>query len=111
MVNTITNSNILKTANITTFSLKIIRGFINFPFTKGVCVAWFLQFSNYLDYYPIRSKAINKQGTSKMKAITTGNNAVQQKTIIWSKRTRGKVARNQTKTKQIAQVFNPNTQA
>lgn len=64
-----------------------------------------------LSYTATRSKAISKHGTSRMKAITTGNNAVQQKTIIWSKRTRGKVARNQTKTKQIAQVFNPNTQA
>lgn len=46
-----------------------------------------------------------------MNAITTGNSIVQQNTIIVSKRTLGKVARNQTKTKQIAQVFNPKMQA
>ena len=40
--------------------------------------------------------------------MITGNNDVQQKTIIWSKRTRGKVALNQIKVKQIKHVLRPN---
>jgi len=43
-----------------------------------------------------------------MKPITIGSKAVQQKTMIVSKRTRGKVALNQINKKQIKQVFNPN---
>jgi hypothetical protein len=48
-------------------------------------------------------------GTRIINAITTGNNPVQQNTMIWSNRTRGKVALNQTKKKQKIQVFKPNT--
>ena len=42
-----------------------------------------------------------------MKAITTGNNIVQQNIIIVSNRTRGKVALNHTNKKQKIQVFKP----
>ena len=55
----------------------------------------------------IISKLYKIQGTKTTKAITIGNNIVQQKDINWSKRILGKEALTHIKTKIITQVFNP----
>jgi hypothetical protein len=47
------------------------------------------------------------QGISIIKAITKGNNIIQQYDINWSKRILGKEALTHIKTKTIIQVFNP----
>jgi hypothetical protein len=57
----------------------------------------------------IMSNATRILGTSTTKAIARGNIPVQQKTIRLSYRIRGRVARNQTKRKQKAQVLRPKT--
>jgi fibronectin type 3 domain-containing protein len=57
----------------------------------------------------IMSNATRILGTSTTKAIARGSIPVQQKTIKLSYRIRGRVARNQTKRKQKAQVFRPST--
>ena len=54
------------------------------------------------------SKLYNKQGTSIIKAITIGNNMVQQNDINWSKRILGKLALTQIKTKIIIHDLIPN---
>ena len=58
----------------------------------------------------IISKLYRIQGTNITKAITMGNNTVQQKDINWSKRIRGKDALTQIKTKIRTQDLKPRTQ-
>ena len=53
-------------------------------------------------------KLYNIQGTNIIKAITRGNNIVQQYDISWSNRILGKLALVHIKIKAIIQVFNPN---
>ena len=55
----------------------------------------------------IISKLYNIQGTSIIKAITTGNSTVQQNDINWSNRILGKEALTHIKTKIIIQAFIP----
>ena len=55
----------------------------------------------------IISKLYNMQGTSIIKAITIGNNIVQQKDINWSKRILGNEALAHMKTKIIIQDLKP----
>lgn len=53
------------------------------------------------------SKLYIIQGTNIIKAITTGNNIVQENNINWSKRILGKEALTHIKTKIITQDFIP----
>lgn len=53
------------------------------------------------------SKLYKIHGTNIIKAITIGNNTVQQKVINWSKRILGKLALAQIKIKIIRQDFIP----
>ena len=55
----------------------------------------------------IISKLYNMQGTSIIKAITIGNNTVQQKDINWSKRILGNEALAHMKIKTIKQDLRP----
>jgi len=55
----------------------------------------------------IISKLYNIQGTNMIKAITIGNNTIQQNDISWSKRILGNEARTQMNVKIIIQDFVP----
>ena len=55
----------------------------------------------------IISKLYMIHGTKTIKAITTGNNIVQENNINWSKRILGKEALTQMKTNIIIQAFTP----
>lgn len=55
----------------------------------------------------IISKLYKIQGTNIIKAITRGNNIVQQNDISWSKRILGKEALAHIKTKIIIQALSP----
>jgi hypothetical protein len=62
---------------------------------------------NSATFEGIISKLNKVQGTKKIKAITIGNNMVQQNDISWSKRILGNEARAQMNIKIIIQDFRP----